>query len=1620
MLKNKKRIIGVISGGIVISLGIIWLIIGLKPQDSQTANEDVVQHESANEADTIDTMNPDNLHIEPDIAGEQEGIDRETTFTLTHNFPLEENEVLNNLTIEPMVKFTVETINNTKMKLSLDKELPGKSLVKFRYDDGTHIYGQGFMTTESFRIRYIYPLDGEDPVSLSSGIEVSFSREVDSTVFNNIHLSPEVDATYQLSSDKMMVRIIPKYGLQPETDYQVMVDDGIVMNEETLEEGKSWSFHTSHMEEDLNLVIGEQWLNTVNISEVPLVKCRFQNDEQVDVTLYPLNEESIREALMAKSTLELKRYIDEKRVGDAFETVINPMTSDDWWQIGEFDQVPKAGVYIAQYGYENNQYRLIQFTDYTGYITMDDDSVFMWMQHPEYNLEKCDVTINGALIGSLDEEGMLSEPFDVQEETNYIASVETGTGKVYLPFTTEQEQYNADTVYYSYLYTDRSIYLPTDTIEVFGFIKERVDKPVETVRVELSYHDLILESKEMTLDTIGSFKTSFHIDNYLNDLIRVEVIVNDTYTKGETLSVGQFEKPLYKLDASIQEDYIESGNPVHIDVGQHYYSGTPVSDSKFELGYDNYRGFSWETNAGDAVEKEIITGSEGLASLTRVPINSSTNWRPSTMRFDVHSLNNQQYYSSERDYIAVFSRDRMIEGALSEGEGQLILDGTAHAIDLNNITTSVYDPNSFRGKAVSEMELNVQVQEEYWEKVVTGSTYSPLYKRTIEEYTQNKIEKIIFDDGVTTDEKGIFTLTVPEINPDHVYKVTVSGNDTKGRKIVETLYYSGRYSGEGDKEYRLIVEESQYEMAVGETARMKLAFDGELVEVDPDRQMLVLVIKDGIKEAYVTTDTSLEYTFKFEDMPDVLIQAFYYDGTRMIHTYNMENRISIQDESRALRMDIDFDKQQYRPGDTVSYSLHVKDAKGVPKKADVNMSVVDEAVFAIYEDYSNPNEDLFDPIYRDMIYGSYLMSPSYEMNFGAEQGGEGGPDSMRDDLDNTAYFDIVQTNGDGDYEGRFTLPDNITDWRVTLTGVTSDIYAGKTTASVIATLPIFLTATVEDSFLEEDAIGVTLNTAGTIENSGQAAQYKVKVLNEDEEVVYEGEVKSRYEKETSAMIGALPVGSYELHSEVTIDPYSDYVVHPFKVKKQVATYPLVQESQLTKESSFITNNQSVTVELFNKDAYTLYKQYSMLVSYDKNSVKGVIGDLAKITRNQLFSVSTGNPYLDSQSFMEEGLFKTTEEQPGDLLLSARMAAVDAYTYMQDYRTERGIKSVEEFVNHGKNLDSVYIGCIWLGQQLGMDFYEDIREVEMNYDAITTLQGKVNAIRAFIEIGDLTVANVFYHDLLDDYDLSQQRIGDSKTRLSEDKETDEWLASGLLAIATDLKDWKRAEVFYKYITYQGASMSYHYNFLMPDIEVMYYLNHKELPELESEVDLKAGDYNEHLILRYNTRYSKTFTAKEAEAFAASNIKGNTTMVAHVTAFAKDLPKVTTPRVRREITGMDGSTSFTVGERVRVTLTITREAGQEYFTIREPLPAGINYMGVLNDAPHMSFSSDNITDELNMSLSLGQYFDKSQMELSVTYIGYATLPGTYEWEPTYVKSMYDHVEYVSDKQTVRIEE
>jgi uncharacterized protein YfaS (alpha-2-macroglobulin family) len=207
--------------------------------------------------------------------------------------------------------------------------------------------------------------------------------------------------------------------------------------------------------------------------------------------------------------------------------------------------------------------------------------------------------------------------------------------------------------------------------------------------------------------------------------------------------------------------------------------------------------------------------------------------------------------------------------------------------------------------------------------------------------------------------------------------------------------------------------------------------------------------------------------------PNAFLSASQWVENRYV---GAETDIPVPNAANVLHVSVKSDKSDYRPGDTASFSVQTTNQAGAPVPAEVAVSVVDEAIYALSPDAT-----------ADM-YGFYwgqrsnqvttTMSAPIEMAGGAYQR-VSTVAPLRQRFDDTAFWiaDLV-TAANGTGVAAFEMPGNLTTWRATARGVTTSTSVGGATAKVKANRPTMLRLATPRQIVQGDRLALI----GTVDN----------------------------------------------------------------------------------------------------------------------------------------------------------------------------------------------------------------------------------------------------------------------------------------------------------------------------------------------------------------------------------------------------------------------------------------------------------------------------------------------------------------------------------------------------------
>ena len=308
-----------------------------------------------------------------------------------------------------------------------------------------------------------------------------------------------------------------------------------------------------------------------------------------------------------------------------------------------------------------------------------------------------------------------------------------------------------------------------------------------------------------------------------------------------------------------------------------------------------------------------------------------------------------------------------------------------------------------------------------------------------------------------------------------IYVVALNSKDSRGRAVTTSFsrWTTGSdwvpWNDENQFKMDVVADRSRY--SVGDTATVLFA------SPFTDTEAWITVEREGLIEQrrlrLTTGSTTLKFPITEAFAPNAFVSIIVARGRSAppgplddpgrptIRVGYAELRVT--PEVKRLEIAVEPGRSEYRPGDTASVRLRVRDGKGGGQRSEVTLWAVDEGVLAL-TGYETP--DPLDLIYRERGLGLRLASnmvsvapqvPEGEKGRRAPGGGGGaeGTDILRSRFQTTAFFlGSVVTDSLGVATARAKLPDNLTTFRVMAVAVTAGDRYGHGQSSMLVTRPL--------------------------------------------------------------------------------------------------------------------------------------------------------------------------------------------------------------------------------------------------------------------------------------------------------------------------------------------------------------------------------------------------------------------------------------------------------------------------------------------------------------------------------------------------------------------------------------
>ncbi|CAN5712582.1 hypothetical protein BH11ARM2_BH11ARM2_19180 [soil metagenome] len=582
-------------------------------------------------------------------------------------------------------------------------------------------------------------------------------------------------------------------------------------------------------------------------------------------------------------------------------------------------------------------------------------------------------------------------------------------------------------------YCERPAYRPGDTVSFKGFAR-RVDGegyrlPGEGT-MEVEVHDPDgnpIQKMNVPVSVHGGFSGTFTTSPESKP--GAYNLICKAYggeSRGVYANVVAYRKPEFSITVTPGKDHFVMGDKASATVECKYYYGGPVVGAKVKVNVYRSPAYTYTNEDDETEEVDSYDGGEYSEDLTAVTDASGR----ATIEFDTRGDNDPDVFTNDYVY-NVYASVTEDDSKYFDGEGKVRVTRGDF-----NLAMEVQNPILAKGDTA---DLLVRTTDP-----LDGKKPSPNHQVEIqagrEEWTQGAsvfISKETYP--ATTGADGTAHVAIP-ITRDESLSLRAVSKDADGHEVVANAWayvVGSPAEAEGAKgDLKITLDKKHYEN--GERAKALLQTDM------PGGTALVTVQTDRIlwRELVPLTSgsTLVEVPVKQEYAPNVYVSVAY---TRSKKFLQAEKRLKVEREDRKLKIAVSSDKETYKPGETAKVTVRTVDANGKPVPADVSVGVVDRGIYDIAEDQTDLYGDLY-PERSNGVQTAYSFPEIYLD--GGDKGSANIP--IRTNFKDTAdWVPSVWTGPNGEAEVSVVLPDNLTEWRITVIGLSDTSQAGKATGS---------------------------------------------------------------------------------------------------------------------------------------------------------------------------------------------------------------------------------------------------------------------------------------------------------------------------------------------------------------------------------------------------------------------------------------------------------------------------------------------------------------------------------------------------------------------------------------------
>lgn len=1049
------------------------------------------------------------------------------------------------LTVEPPVAFVVTVeADGRAARITPSEPLTAGAVYRFTLsaDDGRTLDSWAFQAHQPLRVVGRLPGDGQTGVPTKTGIEITFDQDGVVDPASHVTITPKVDGRFEQHG--RVLAFVPAKPLKPATIYTVTVARGIEVRGtgEVLASDVRFAFETARAgaaKASTTFQFTDDVFESATADRPTIALWAFQEwDEDEEAPAPPKD-----------ARVEVHRFRDLEAAIDAYRQVraaphwarwaaVDTVPTKNLARVAAFDarlrdsegtmwfQLPArlpAGWYVVTLpSTARTTQTILQVTDIAAYLVISDTQTLVWANDLASGkpVVGAAVATGGVDLGRTDAQGLRMEKTPAAllgsggdpctDQCFPVVTVRSGDRAAFLP-ANDQPQFEdgyygwdqwaggGSERYWHAFDTDRTLYRRTDTVNVWGTVRDRdTGKVPETVTIRLySVMDdgagdqgPAIATSESHPNSIGVFSGSIALRDLPEGQYYLELSADGDVVDSRGIEIDRILKPAYRIEVTTGRRVYIQGDVVKVTATATFYEGSPVPGVPLRL--------------DGLVEKTFTTDATGTAThRTKVGFDAKS-WNVQSGRSEVRTIDVSPARAEEGEIsgasreIVVFPSSWTLDATAQIASGRVQVTGSLHVVDRDRLEREIAASGNIweldpAGLPMAGKTVTATFTEFIPYRVKTGTRYDFIEKQVVSVYEVGYTERAAGTVRVKTQGDGTFSASIPASTAGHSFGLRLSATDPEKHSAGWAGGASEPGGVEENPEPSLGLTSAPSDesggFGVGEPIDLTMTDPG--VPAHQADRYLFTTARQGLRDAKVQASARYRATFEDWAPPGFSITGVRFTGSGYVES--PEFYAAFRQSDREITVGLTTNADRYDPGAEVTMTVTTRDRTGSPIPATVVLRAVDQKLFAMGgAGAADPLGALYGGLGSGIVV-TYRSHHEPRERGGQDTAGGGGDESGggRQDFRDSVLFREVDTGTDGRAVLTFRVADDLTSWRVGASAFGEGPAAGEGSIGIPVGLEFFVDATIAPEYLVSDRPSIGLRTFGTALPGGAPVTFAV-------------------------------------------------------------------------------------------------------------------------------------------------------------------------------------------------------------------------------------------------------------------------------------------------------------------------------------------------------------------------------------------------------------------------------------------------------------------------------------------------------------------------------------------------